>query len=153
MLPGDWDSLREELTALQHSSDRQRTACPGGSRDSGTNAACQEDYCDRCRVRLWPALRGAVLTRSPAAPSLRGGRSPRSRMKLGGGTGAWRQNLAAARPHRVPGPGGQDRDTAVPCGSLPARGGTCSRPVPCWQAARPLRARPARAKPLCINEC
>lgn len=96
--------------------------------------------------------RGAVLTRRPAAASVRGGGSPRSRAKRGGGTGAWRQSrLRGSR--RVPGPGGRHRDTAVPRGSLPARGGSCSRPVPCWQAARPLRARPARAKPLCINEC
>lgn len=109
---------------------------PGGSRGWGANAACG-------RIIVI-----ALLRRTPERPPrLSAADRARTAGYSEGRDGSPAAEAAAGLPPRPgarrAGPG-QRRAPRVP---------PRSRPVPCWQAARPLRARPARAKPLCINEC
>lgn len=123
------------------------------------------------------AIAGAHYRTGPrpraAVPSLPGGGGQQRRLapqpsrpapEPPGRNGAGRERAGRGRPPSPapPGPGGQDGALPpprarpvppVPRGSLPPAAGGACRPVSFWQAAPPLRARPARTKPLCINEC
>lgn len=145
MLPGDWGLLREALTALQHSSDRQRTARVGAEARGQTPFARRivviAAQCD------WPALRGAVLTRRPAAPSLRGGRSPRSRVKRGGGAREPGGRGGCGAPAASRGPAGRTGTPRCPAGPSPPEAGRVPGPFPAGRRrGRSGLALPARSR-------
>lgn len=92
--------------------------------------------CSRAQKSTHTGGNAASPRRTKAAPFP--GAHTAGEKPVPGRPAAARARRAAGRPPRV---------------SPPAGAGVSTGPGGCWRAALALRARPARPKPLCINEC